>query len=906
MPLLRIDVEARVAQFQDAMASIERSAKKSAGGISSAFSHVNGTLAGLGVSVSVGALAALVKSSIDAADHINDLSKKTGVAVDVLGGIGFAAAQAGSSLDGVAGVIGKLNKSIAEAGSGNAQIGEAFKKLGVDVEDGTGGLKKADKILIELADKFPKYAEGPEKVAIANRIFKKSLEEVLPLLADGAASLQANIEYFQKYSGLTQDIAEKSDAFNDSLEKMHLLSGAAGNQIAAELLPTLQLLVDKMLEVKDSADGFGSVGKAINTAVEAVTVFGTNTSYVFKQVGNEIGGIAAQLEALLSADPGSLDRPASGFGRITTIAEMMREDAKAAREEVDRTTAEILSPNKGQVASEVMDALSPPKPKKPTADRLSSGGTDPATARLAAELREFERMNQRERELLSTRNELLQEYYQQDLISINDYYAARDGAAQEALKSQQANINKEIALLRNRKPKDDAERASNDSKVKDLQEKSAQLEAAYNTQVTRSIIDRTKSMKDFGQQIGEVNTQFLELQGRFEKVAGVRFDTEHAAASNRLSTERQAAVEAGDTVKVAEIDQAKQQLDLMRAAATAQGRINELLVEESRIRTDLEVATERADMAAENGSISQIEALKRISEARRQAGIDLQAAAKAFADAAAASPDKNLEEQAKRFQLAADKMAGSADLIRDKIQGAFQNGFESFFDKLISGTVSLKDAFKSLFSEIAADMAKMAIKNMSKDLFSTNGTFGGLVSAFAGLFNANGNAFNAGAVVPFAKGGIPSSIVDAPTFFGMAGGRMGLMGEAGPEAIMPLHRDQHGDLAIKMLAANGDDYLLPLARDGSGKLSVRERMVQRFANGGVFSTNTATALMPRTLRSTLPQIAALTVPVGGHGEGTINNTNVSVNVPQSTSQESAANIGARTAAALARANRRNN
>jgi hypothetical protein len=60
------------------------------------------------------------------------------------------------------------------------------------------------------------------------------------------------------------------------------------------------------------------------------------------------------------------------------------------------------------------------------------------------------------------------------------------------------------------------------------------------------------------------------------------------------------------------------------------------------------------------------------------------------------------------------------------------------------------------------------------------------------LPSANGNAFWGGHLIPFANGGIVSS----PTMFPMARG-MGLMGEAGPEAIMPLQRGADGKLGVR-------------------------------------------------------------------------------------------------------------
>lgn len=78
------------------------------------------------------------------------------------------------------------------------------------------------------------------------------------------------------------------------------------------------------------------------------------------------------------------------------------------------------------------------------------------------------------------------------------------------------------------------------------------------------------------------------------------------------------------------------------------------------------------------------------------------------------------------------------------------------------------------------------------------GPAGSAIGGFFGntigkLFNANGNAFSHGRVLPFAQGGVVSS----PTMFPMAGNRTGIMGEKGAEAIMPLKRTPSGQLGVQ-------------------------------------------------------------------------------------------------------------
>ena len=69
--------------------------------------------------------------------------------------------------------------------------------------------------------------------------------------------------------------------------------------------------------------------------------------------------------------------------------------------------------------------------------------------------------------------------------------------------------------------------------------------------------------------------------------------------------------------------------------------------------------------------------------------------------------------------------------------------------------------------------------------------------------NAHGNAFDSSGVIPYAHGGsFTNQIVDKPTFFRF-GGKLGVMGEAGPESIMPLRRMANGDLGVAASGGNG-------------------------------------------------------------------------------------------------------
>jgi phage-related minor tail protein len=146
-----------------------------------------------------------------------------------------------------------------------------------------------------------------------------------------------------------------------------------------------------------------------------------------------------------------------------------------------------------------------------------------------------------------------------------------------------------------------------------------------------------------------------------------------------------------------------------------------------------------------------------------------------------------------------------------ELQHVAQDALSDSIYDFVTGAKSAKDAAKGFFDSIAQYITRMIAENWAKkigEMFSGSSANGGQgggtnwFSAIAGLFgggSANGNAFMGGQVQAFATGGV----VNRTTAFGMSGGRFGIMGEAGPEAILPLHRGPDGKLGVRM-AANDD------------------------------------------------------------------------------------------------------
>lgn len=122
---------------------------------------------------------------------------------------------------------------------------------------------------------------------------------------------------------------------------------------------------------------------------------------------------------------------------------------------------------------------------------------------------------------------------------------------------------------------------------------------------------------------------------------------------------------------------------------------------------------------------------------------------------------------------------------QEELFSTFSGQVEDSLMGLVEGSLTVEDAFKSMIYNILLETYR---QNVIKPVASSVGSF------ITGLFGfANGGVFSGGSEVKaFANGGV----VNGPTVFPMNNGT-GLMGEAGPEAIMPLKRGPDGKLGVQ-------------------------------------------------------------------------------------------------------------
>lgn len=140
------------------------------------------------------------------------------------------------------------------------------------------------------------------------------------------------------------------------------------------------------------------------------------------------------------------------------------------------------------------------------------------------------------------------------------------------------------------------------------------------------------------------------------------------------------------------------------------------------------------------------------------------------------------------FSAELTKMQGAmAEASQDTqvLSKGLSRGLKRAFDGIVFDGMRASDALETVARSVVNTTYAAAMKPVTKH-------FGGMLAeGLAGLF-ADGASFSQGRVMPFASGGI----VNGPTYFPMRGG-LGLMGEAGAEAILPLSRGADGRLGVR-------------------------------------------------------------------------------------------------------------
>lgn len=289
----------------------------------------------------------------------------------------------------------------------------------------------------------------------------------------------------------------------------------------------------------------------------------------------------------------------------------------------------------------------------------------------------------------------------------------------------------------------------------------------------------------FGDQLDSLGQEAAKLKEQiagWEKYGEAVESARGAAARYQVEQGKFKALSQGQkdalVAQADEVDRLAQKLKDLKTAAEFEKQTQQI---EANTRA-LGLNTQERELAVagqelENKGIKEGSELYQKLMASRQAALQNQAAANA-------DPLLGLKQGINEVGEQAMNVAGN---VKTVFVNAFNNASNALTDFVMTGKLD----FKSFAKSVISDLTNMIIKQM---MFNALKSALGGTGIGAALGFAKGGAFDGG-VHAFAAGGVVSS----PTLFKFASGgvqRTGLMGEAGPEAIMPLRRGADGRLGV--------------------------------------------------------------------------------------------------------------
>lgn len=191
--------------------------------------------------IGTGAVAGLVGAAVafaHAGSELHDMASRTGVAVEALGELAYAAQQNGVELDALEGGLRKMQKTVTDAALGSTAAQEALALLGVTVDDLAGLSPEA--MFALLGDRLSQIPDATLRAGAAMKVFGKSGSGLLPMLSAGAAGLAAMAKEAREFGlVMSTDDAEAADALGDAFDLLKATGMAFVNNVGAALAPML-------------------------------------------------------------------------------------------------------------------------------------------------------------------------------------------------------------------------------------------------------------------------------------------------------------------------------------------------------------------------------------------------------------------------------------------------------------------------------------------------------------------------------------------------------------------------------------------------------------------------------------------------------------------------------------------
>jgi hypothetical protein len=261
-------------------------------------------------------------------DEIAKASKRTGIAVEELSKLRYAAGQQDVAFAELTNGLRFLARNMDNASKGMKESKEAFDALGISVTDTDGELRPVGEVLLEVADGMKRTTNQTERTALAMAVFGRSGAQMLPFIQEGSGSIEELTERAEKLGlVMSEETAAAAEEFGDRWSDMKEQLLQFSVVVTEELLPVLRDIEEPMTA---ALDAFREFNEAHPGLIENVAKLGAALLVVAGAAKGivAIKGIGATFAGMGIA--GGAGRAAAGGSMVPAVAALGTSGGTAA------------------------------------------------------------------------------------------------------------------------------------------------------------------------------------------------------------------------------------------------------------------------------------------------------------------------------------------------------------------------------------------------------------------------------------------------------------------------------------------------------------------------------------------------------------------------------------------------
>lgn len=209
-------------------------------------------------SVATGLTAMAVKTA-DTADNIDKMSQRLGLSRESFQELDFVLSQGGVDINSFQTGMKTLVAQMDKVSEGNATATANFEKLGISVQNADGTLRDEEDVLFETIAAFQAMEDSTEKTRLAQEVFGKQGQEILPLLNSEAGSLEEMRQQAHELGIImTDETIDSGVQLHDTLDALKRTGASLANTLSGALMPVVQEVADLIIENMPTIQGLFS------------------------------------------------------------------------------------------------------------------------------------------------------------------------------------------------------------------------------------------------------------------------------------------------------------------------------------------------------------------------------------------------------------------------------------------------------------------------------------------------------------------------------------------------------------------------------------------------------------------------------------------------------------------------